>query len=229
MFHKRDVLKLILCHFRFNKRINLFGIKNYLIMDISLRLDRSIREEYTLHGHEAAAFCLTSLSNGKIASGSVDQTIRIWDGNKNYECERVIKGHSWAIWCLVGFPNNDIASGSADDTIRIWKADNDYECVSILTDHKGNITALLYNQNGVLISASYDNTIKVWDCNGEPNCILTIHLSGSYVNSLILLRNSNLAACSEGIMIFNNEYQYIKTLKSHEKMYRNLYSCLMET
>jgi len=54
-----------------------------------------------------------------LASGSFDNTIRIWDFNKGIEINK-LEVHTGTVLCLVVLPNNQLASGSQDNTIRIW-------------------------------------------------------------------------------------------------------------
>jgi WD40 repeat protein len=46
----------------------------------------------TLIGHQYAVSALITLSNGHLASGSHDYTIRIWDSN--YICINILTGHT---------------------------------------------------------------------------------------------------------------------------------------
>ncbi len=73
----------------------------------------------TLKGHENYVRCIVKLNENQLASGSGDNTIRIWDligGN----CLKTLKGHESVVRCIVKLNENQLASGSADNTIRIW-------------------------------------------------------------------------------------------------------------
>ena len=63
---------------------------------------------------------LVLLSDGSLASGSSDKSIRIWNVQSG-ETMKILNGHNGAIFCLVALDNDSLASGSADKTIRIWK------------------------------------------------------------------------------------------------------------
>ena len=54
-----------------------------------------------------------------LASGSVDNSIIIWDINTGNNI-RTLKGHSNWVCCLAVLPNGCLASGSVDNSIIIW-------------------------------------------------------------------------------------------------------------
>ena len=64
------------------------------------------------------------LGNSRLAAGSWNGTIRIWD-TSNGQLENTFDvtngGHSNITRSLAGFDNGFLASGSYDMTIKIWK------------------------------------------------------------------------------------------------------------
>ena len=71
------------------------------------------------------------LADNKLASGSLDNTIKIWNLETG-ECIRTLAGHSMAVVSLQLLENNKLASGSEDKSIRIWNVDTG-ECISTLS------------------------------------------------------------------------------------------------
>ena len=59
------------------------------------------------------------MPGNKIASGSWDNTIKIWDIATG-KCERTLLGHENSVNALCLLPGNKIASGLSDNTIKIW-------------------------------------------------------------------------------------------------------------
>ena len=72
-----------------------------------------------LKGHRDEVQVLRMLPNYLLASGSKDNTIKIW----NYEKAELIhslQGHTENILCIELLPDNEIATGSSDNTVRVW-------------------------------------------------------------------------------------------------------------
>jgi F-box and WD-40 domain protein MET30 len=86
--------------------------------------------------------CLTVLSNNRLASGSYDTTIKIWDLN-TFTCIRTLNEHTDWIRCLKTLSNSRLASGSTDKSIKIWNLD-DYSLINTLEGHTRHVKCLEY-------------------------------------------------------------------------------------
>ena len=73
-------------------------------------------EELTAHTGFVLSVC--ALGDGRLASGSGDRTIRIWDLNKGGECVQTLTGHTSSIFSVCALGDGRLASGSGDNTIR---------------------------------------------------------------------------------------------------------------
>ena len=78
-----------------------------------------------------------SLANNKLASGSGDKSIKIWNIDSG-KCIRTLNGHDSPIFSLQLLLNNKLASGSADHSIKIWNLDSG-ECIRTLNGHTNNV------------------------------------------------------------------------------------------
>jgi len=120
----------------------------------------------TLGSHERAVYSVVVLPNGRLASGSADNTIRIWNLETG-ECLRVLEGHTDWVHTLAVLPNGYLVSASGDNTIRIWDTVSG-DCVQILKGHTRLVTSLAVLPNGHLVSGSADNTTRIWDTSDIP-------------------------------------------------------------
>jgi len=73
----------------------------------------------TLIGHTSGICSMIRLSDGRIASGSNDKTIILWDSSGNLL--QYLIGHTSGVFSLIELADGKIASGSGDFTIRLWK------------------------------------------------------------------------------------------------------------
>jgi WD40 repeat protein len=76
----------------------------------------------TLTGHYWGVYSVVYSPDGRyLASGSSDDTIKIWEVATGREL-RTLTGHSSSVWSVVYSPDGRyLASGSGDDTIKIWR------------------------------------------------------------------------------------------------------------
>ena len=108
----------------------------------------------------------------KLASASWDETIVIWNTEKQV-VERLLRDHKdWV--CSVCFSPDGkfIASASYDGTIKIWYVGTG-DCIRTLTGHSSYVKFVSYSPDGqYLASSSYDRTVKIWDA-GTGKCLNT--------------------------------------------------------
>ena len=77
------------------------------------------------------------MNNGYLASGSYDNTIKIWDTNTGNEI-RTLKAHTDYVRSLVVLNNGYLASGSYDNTIKIWDTNTGNE-IRTLKGHTSHV------------------------------------------------------------------------------------------
>ena len=69
--------------------------------------------------HKNRINCLIKLSNGNVASGGQDTTIKLWDIDKK-ELLYTLTGHTSIVWDIRELEDNKIMSASDDNTSKIW-------------------------------------------------------------------------------------------------------------
>ena len=105
-----------------------------------------------------------------MASGSGDNTARIWDCDTGTPLH-TLKGHtSWVLAVSFSLDGSILASGSMDNTVRLWNVITGEALGGPLKGHTRWITSLAWepyhNQDPGkprLASASKDATVRIWD------------------------------------------------------------------
>ncbi|PTD01268.1 Vegetative incompatibility protein HET-E-1 [Fusarium culmorum] len=171
----------------------------------------------TLEGHSSYVNSVVfSHDSKKVASGSDDETIRIWNAETG-KCERELKGHSSYVNSVVfSHDSKKVASGSFDQTIRIWNAETG-ECERKLKGHSSYVNSVA--------SGSFDQMIQIWNAEtGECERKLKGH--SSRVNSVVFSHDSKKVASGsddETIRIWNAETgKCERELKGHSSWVRSV-------
>ncbi|TEY29165.1 hypothetical protein BOTCAL_0965g00010 [Botryotinia calthae] len=136
----------------------------------------------TLEGHSSSVNSVAFSADGsKVASGSDDDTIRLWDAVTGEPFQK-LEGHSSSVISVAFSPDGSkVASGSDDDTIRLWDAVTG-EPFQKLKGHSSWVTSVAFSPDGSKVaSGSYDDTIRLWDVvTGEPLQKLEGHSDSFY-------------------------------------------------
>ena len=100
---------------------------------------------------------------GRIASGSEDSTVRLWDAESG-EVLGILAGHEGSVSSVAFSPDGrGIASGSWDGTVRLWDAESG-EVLGTLAGHEGLVSSVAFSPDGRHIaSGSGDSTVRLWD------------------------------------------------------------------
>ena len=110
------------------------------------------------------------LSNGQIAVGSEDGTIKLIDFDDQSKTRTKERAHDKCVTSLLQLPNGNLVSAGQDqeswsfiDSIKVWDVSNMDLLQHVKTDHSEAILAFaISNDEKMLASGSEDKTIKLW-------------------------------------------------------------------
>ncbi|MCB8765938.1 WD40 repeat domain-containing protein [Planktothrix agardhii] len=123
-----------------------------------------LRERNRLETHSSLVYSVSFSPDGKtLASGSGDNTIKLWDVTTGKEIH-TLQGHSSVVSSVSFSPDGKtLASGSDDNTIKLWDVTTGKE-IRTLQGHSSSVWSVSFSPDGkTLASGSDDKTIKLWD------------------------------------------------------------------
>ncbi|KAL2885587.1 Vegetative incompatibility protein HET-E-1 [Ceratocystis lukuohia] len=166
----------------------------------------------TLEGHGDSVNSVVFSNDGqRLASGSKDETVKIWDATSG-ACLQTLEGHHESVESVV-FSNDGqrLASGSFDYTVKIWDATSG-ACLQTLEGHHESVESVVFSNNGQrLASGSYDYTVKIWDATSVSRdetvkiwdatsgaCLQTLEGHSRFVNSVVFSNDGQRLASGSG-------------------------------
>ena len=148
----------------------------------------------------------------RLASGSTDKTVRLWDTTKPDEWMTLQKHTGWTNVLAFSPDGKMLASGSTDKTVQLWDTTTGEPCAT-LTGHINGITALAFSPDSTtLASGSADGTIRFWHAEtGNP---LTDRIIGhtQWMKAATFLQDSSTLAS----VAFNGEITFWDVKTSHK-------------
>ncbi len=136
---------------------------------------------YQLCGHSARSFNVlwSPLCDGRLASGSDDQKVIVWDidldnyqagsGAKEIKAATVLTGHTsnvralaWNYEC-----KHILLSGSWDSTIRVWDVYSGV-CIQVISNHSADVYSIVSHPERpfTYASCSRDTTVRIFELEG---------------------------------------------------------------
>jgi hypothetical protein len=124
--------------------------------------DPALRRALTGHADWVTAVAVAP-DGSWLASGSGDETVRIWDVATGRERAALTAHTRWVRAVAVAPDGSWLASGSGDKTVRIWDVATGRERAA-LTGHTRAVYAVAVAPDGSwLASGSGDKTVRIWD------------------------------------------------------------------
>jgi WD40 repeat protein len=148
--------------FSFNPLTNQVLIGSY---DKNLRvIDFTTGKLHTVNGHLKNALAVAySPDNKFMASGSLDETVKLWDA-ASFTLLHTFTGHGGNIYDIVFTPDSKkLISASNDNSIRIWDLSSQKWEKSLLGNQKAVMCIAISPDGYYLVSGSYDGLVMLWD------------------------------------------------------------------
>ena len=172
-----------------------------------------------LEGHNDYVHSVAFSPDGQtLASGSGDDTIRLWNVATG-ETIRTLRGHwEWVRSVAFSPDGQTLASGSGDDTIRLWDVATG-ETIRTLRGHNDYVHSVAFSPDGkILASGSGDDTIRLWNvATGET--IRTLRGHWEWVRSVAFSPDGQTLASGsddDTIRLWNVATgETIRTLRGH--------------
>jgi WD40 repeat protein len=135
-----------------------------------------------LKGHDNVIYALAFSADGQwLASGSGDDTVRIWDvsksgapGEKSADnAAAVLEGHTNDVYGVAFSPGGDrVVSASFDHTLRLWQKNSRGMFSSAnyieMKKHGAEVRCVAWSPDGqYIVSGGYDDKILLWDGSGN--------------------------------------------------------------
>lgn len=209
--------------------INLLALKNgkiflsslnsndILVFEFSNKIGSHLIQSQSLSQHEKSVTSMAELDDGKVASGSLDGKIIIWEENektKQYSLKQAIELKN-QITILISLDEFKIAFSLGETgIISVLKAEEylkdgkisskSFEDYCTLEKQKGKVSCMCKLNNGFFVSGGCDTKTKI-DHNmylwapgpNKYDLIQTIfNAHGADINSIILLRDGKIASSS---------------------------------
>ncbi|RDL36910.1 WD40 repeat-like protein [Venustampulla echinocandica] len=147
---------------------------------------------HTLTGSRSWILAVSwSPDNETIATGSMDNTVRLFNSKSGAPLGGPMKGHLKWVTSLAWEPYHAqkpgeprLASASKDTTVRVWSV-NQQTIEMVLSGHKGSVSCVKWGGTGLIYTASHDKTVKSWNAK-DGTLAQTFNAHAHWVNHLAL-------------------------------------------
>jgi WD40 repeat protein len=168
----------------FGNHYVIIGVVTNEVQIIGYNVEKSRGELITsLTGHTGWVLCVELLPGGRLASGSRDQTVMIWDVATGQAIE-TLRGHKDSIVSLSLVDRDHLASGSFDSNIQLWNLHD--KTNTLLQGHRSGVQQICALGNSFFASAGDDGEIRIWSIL-RKYCVRVLQDNQGPYSALVLL------------------------------------------
>ena len=122
---------------------------------------------HTLQGHSRAVIAVSFSPDGtRIASGSGDKTVKVWDAATG-EVVQTLQGHSRLVTAVAFSPDGArLASGSFDERVKVWDAATGARGKELKCEGKECLSVAL-SAAGRVATGCADGKVRLYDAEGN--------------------------------------------------------------
>jgi hypothetical protein len=155
----------------------------------------------TFKAHDGDVLTIVQLQDSYFASGSNDETIKLWDYTGR--CVLVLKNFG-SVFPFLVLSDGKLVVGKNCKAIKIWEPSQigGYNCSMEITNFQSDITALASFSCYFIISGHQNGSIKIWDITGGYTCINTLMGHSSPVTSIIAFNGDRLVSSCTDIKLW---------------------------
>ena len=121
--------------------------------------------DVTCYGHQNFINSVAYSPDGtRIASGSSDRTIKLWDAVSGEEL-KTLRGHADSVLSIAfSLDGRRIVSGSTDNIVKFWDAASGTELQTLNLGHADGVESIAFSSDGRWIaSGGKDGLVKLWN------------------------------------------------------------------
>ncbi len=115
----------------------------------------------------------------RIASGSYDSTVSLWNADTGKPVGQPLTGHTDVVDSVTfSADGKRVVSASWDDTLRLWDAETGKPLGDPLIGHTAKVLSVAVSRDGTrMVSGSADTTIRLWPAYPDAMAALCSKLS----------------------------------------------------
>jgi WD40 repeat protein len=183
-----------------------------------------VTEINRLEGHTDIVWGVTFSPDGQLlASGSRDQTVKLW--RPNGTLLQTLKDHTDSVTCVSFSPDGEtLASASLDKTVQIWHKNPvtgkfDPKPYKTLKGYGDSVDSVNFSPDGELLATGgKDTTVKIWRKDGRLVKILRGHRG--WVNWVNFSPDSQFIASASDdktVKIWRRDGSLVTSLQGHQR------------